>query len=120
MSGDLRDAKEPGMGRHGDTVFQEEVTASAKALRQRRNCKRKRRESCVRGAGRKVRRVRDEVQERSEESLEDLIGCFYSENHISHRGLLSRLVTRPNVDFKILQLHLVTACREIGIEAGIK
>lgn len=53
--------KGAGYGKTWDMVFQEEATASAKALRQRRDCKRKRRESCVPGAGRKVRRVRDEV-----------------------------------------------------------
>ena len=35
-------------------------------------------------------------------------------------GLLRRLATRPDVGFKILQLHVVTAYREPGIEARVR
>lgn len=81
----------------------------------RLTCKRKRENSALE-AGRMARGVGDEA---SEEGLKDLMRRFHSENHVSHRGLLSRLVTWPNVGFKILWLHLVTVCRGIGIEAGI-
>ena len=99
MGADLRDAKEPGMGRRADKVSQGERTGSAKALRQGTDSKRKRKASYAPRAGRKARGVGDEVLERSEESLEDLIGCLDSENHISHRGLLSRLVARCHAGF---------------------
>lgn len=44
--------------------------------------------------------VRDEIEERSEEGLKDPMRHFYSENDGSHRGLLSRPVTWPNVGLK--------------------
>lgn len=37
LDGDLRDGKKLAVGRYGDREFQEEVIASAKALRQRRD-----------------------------------------------------------------------------------
>lgn len=101
-------------------MFQEEVKSKCKSseAEKRLTGERKRKENSVLGAGRMARDVRDEVEETSKESLRDLIRPIYSENHTSHRGLLSRLVTRPNGGFKILQLHLVTACGGIGIKAG--
>lgn len=81
----------------------------------RLTCKRRRKHSALE-AGRTARGVRDEA---SEEGLTDLTGGFHSENHVSRRGLLSRLVTWPNGGCKILRLRLVTVCRGTGIEAGI-
>lgn len=98
-------------------MFQEGVKSKCKSseAEKRLTGERKRKENSVLCM---AREVSAEVEETSEESLRDLIRPIYSENHTSHRGLLSRLVTRPNGGFKILQLHLVTAFGGIGIKAG--
>lgn len=46
--------------------------------------------------------VRDEIVERSEKGLKDPMRHFFSENHGSHKGLLTRPVTWSNGGFKEL------------------
>lgn len=64
--------------------------------------KKKNKENSVLELGRKAMCVRDEIVERSEKGLKDPMRHFFSENHGSHKGLLTRPVTWSNGGFKEL------------------